>query len=78
VPLADEGGLVPGALEELWKEARAGRDGGVVVDDVVAVGVETPEDSGATGRAERRGREGVAEVGAVTRERIELRVRSQG
>jgi hypothetical protein len=64
---------VPGALQELREKARAGRDGSVVVDDVVAVGVDAREDAGAAGRAERRGRKCVAEVDTVAGERIELR-----
>ena len=54
VPLADEGGAVAGLLQELGKERGPRRDGRVVVDDAVAVGVDAGQDGRAAGRAQRR------------------------
>ena len=72
VPLAYEGGFVTGFLEVAGEEGGAFGDGGVVVDDLMFVGVFAGEDAGAGRGAEGGGDESVFEMGAVAGEGIEV------
>ena len=71
VPFAEVGGAVTGiAQEDRMVEAVFG-EGLVVAEDAVDVGVLAGEESGAPGRADRVGDEGVAETDAIRREAIQ-------
>ena len=73
VPFADEGGAKAGLLQILREEPRSVRDRGVVVDDVVAVGVLTRENRRAARTAQRSRHHRVAEIDAIARQRVEVR-----
>ncbi len=75
VPLADERGLVAGALQQQRKgrEAMAGGRSIGVVDDAVRAGVLPGQEAGTRRRAQRRGDETVPEQRPFAREPIDIR-----
>ncbi len=72
VPLADECGLIAGLLQQLRKEAGSGWDRSVVVDDLMPVGVNAGQNTGAARRAQRRGDEGILQVRAFPGDQVHI------
>ena len=73
VPFADERGLIAALLQILRKEHGPWRDWRVVVHDMVLMRVQPRQNGCAAGRAERRRHEGVLEVHAAVRDRVDVR-----
>ena len=73
VPLAHKGGVVPGGLQVLRKERRAGGNRRVVVDDAMAMRVLAGEHRRAAWRTERRGDKRVWQAHAAPGKRIDVR-----
>ncbi len=78
MPFADEGGGVAGFLEVLWEEMGAGRNGTLIVDDMVAMHVLAGEDRGAARRAKGGGDKGVLEVGPFSCHAVQVRSLEEG
>jgi hypothetical protein len=73
VPLAHVRGVIPGALQDLREGFERGGKLGEVVGDAVPVRVHAAQQRGPARRAQRRGREGVAEVDSFVGDAIDLR-----
>ena len=78
MPLANESCFIAGFLKIVRKESRAGRDGGVVIDDFMLESVLAGEHGGAAGRAKGGGDESVFAVGSFAGEPIHVRRLEEG
>ncbi len=73
VPLAEKSRFVAYFLQIGRKEDGALWNGGIVIDDAMAVRIDTGENGSATGAAERGGDESVFEMNPFMGEAVELR-----